>query len=79
MTKRQEILDFMENVPLNGRTTFNCTNCAKTEFFSDFNSTTVKSIYDLYNEGYLEVIGEPRRENITGHSFVSSITVRRIR
>ena len=76
MANKQEILEIIDNVPLNGRTTFNCAN---TEDLYYFYSTTVKLIYDLEDEGYIEVIGDPVRENITGHSFVSSIIVRRIR
>jgi len=70
-------IDLLNSIPLHGERIFSC-NDMNVEKLSEFNSLAIKLIYELQSDGKLEIVGDPRRENSTGYSFISLIRVRRI-
>jgi len=70
-------IEIINSIPLGAERVFACPNM-RIESLAEFNENVIKFIYELQSDEKILIIGEPRRENSTGHSFISYIYVRRI-
>lgn len=68
--------ELLDSIPSGGMQVFACNDINDEKKLLEFNNTKVKLIYELRDDGQLEIINT-RRENTTGYSYISLLQVQR--